>query len=79
MFVPCDDVLDKFVHIIDDKLSSDFQKAKSKVLFKNCFVDYNIQGDINVLFDNQLIWNTLRTNYSVEDLIPYNLGLTVSF
>ena len=86
MFVPCDDdgnVLQQDCDVIIEECRDcscrEYEKAKSKVLFKNCCVDYNIQGDINVLFVNQLIWNTLRTNYLVEDLIPYNLDLAVSF
>lgn len=81
MFIPCDDdgnvLQEPKEHFATG--NNVLEEAKSKVLFKNCFLDYNIQGDINVLFDNQLIWNTLRTNYSVEDLIPYNLDLAVSF
>ncbi|WP_395076319.1 hypothetical protein [Flavobacterium sp.] len=88
MFVPCDDdgnVLDKFIHIVDGKTSSDFKQAKSKVLFNT-----DIQYDKHIIYFKsketyqRVEYNTLTDRFffglkTIEDCIHLHLDLAVSF
>lgn len=92
MFVPCDDdgnVLDE-PNYCDDYLGEyldkndyyivmeRFNEAKSKVIFNGFQVRKQSTYSI-VSYKDVEVWVTWNKSKTIEDLIPYNLDLTISF
>ena len=90
MFVSCDDgnvleipTKENSNNTIDhDTKLMDYNDSKSKVLFNGFYVTYS--SDNKIYLENEkgqtvFFWKKNQSAKTIQDLIPYNLDLSVSF